>query len=214
MKTYMVKEMFRTLQGEGFFVGQSAVFLRFTGCNLWSGNERGRNNWARGTGAACPRFCDTDFVGGDKMVASGIASRCAFLGAGENTIVVATGGEPMLQLDFELTRAIHGVGAKVHVETNGTISPGKDTMESIDWVTLSPKVRPEMLRVRSCDELKVVVPSYSPKVFEGAVDAVHLFVQPEDGPNKQANTDACVKFIEDNPQWRLSVQTHKENGFP
>jgi 7-carboxy-7-deazaguanine synthase len=208
--TYAVKEMFLTLQGEGMQAGRRAVFLRFAGCNLWSGREVDRAT------AIC-RFCDTDFVGTDggdggkfKGSAELAAAVAAIWGSGTvNRYIVITGGEPLLQLDAALIDALHEGGFEIAVETNGTIlaPPG------IDWTCVSPKAGSETVQ-RLGNELKLVWPQEGSdwKAMEGwAFD--HFLVQPMDGPDVVANQEACVAFILANPKWRLSLQTHKLLGI-
>jgi 7-carboxy-7-deazaguanine synthase len=208
--TYAVKEMFLTLQGEGMQAGRRAVFLRFAGCNLWSGREVDRDS------AIC-RFCDTDFVGtdgsgGGKFAqAKALAQSVAMMwGGGEaNRYVVITGGEPLLQLDVPLIDALHEHGFEIAVETNGTIvaPPG------IDWICVSPKAGSETVQ-RSGHELKLVWPQEGSdwRAME-SWDFEHRLVQPMDGPSLAANQAACVDFILANPRWRLSLQTHKLLGI-
>jgi 7-carboxy-7-deazaguanine synthase len=208
--TYAVKEMFLTLQGEGMQAGRRAVFLRFAGCNLWSGREVDRAT------AIC-RFCDTDFVGtdgggGGKLEGSAelAAAVAAIWGSGTvNRYIVITGGEPLLQLDAALIDALHEGGFEIAVETNGTIlaPPG------IDWICVSPKAGSETVQ-RLGSELKLVWPQEGSdwKAMEGwAFD--HFLVQPMDGPDVVANQEACMAFILANPKWRLSLQTHKLLGI-
>jgi 7-carboxy-7-deazaguanine synthase (Cx14CxxC type) len=208
--TYSVKECFYTLQGEGAQTGRAAVFLRFAGCNLWSGLERDRAD------AIC-KFCDTDFVGTDgsgggkfaapAALADHVASRWT---GGGNPYIVCTGGEPLLQLDDPLINALHEVGFEVAVETNGTLeaSPG------IDWVCVSPKSTAP-LKQRSGNELKLVYPQADapPERFAG-LDFQHFFLQPMDGPMRKASQEACIAYCLAHPQWRLSLQTHKLTGIP
>ena len=211
--TYALKESFYTLQGEGAQAGRPAVFLRFTGCNLWSGRERDR---AR---AVCT-FCDTDFVGtdgdgGGRFDADGLAARAAALwprgpeGAAGRPYAVCTGGEPALQLDDALVAALHAAGFEVAVETNGTLP----LPEGIDWVCVSPKANAP-LKVTAGDELKLVYPQAAapPERFEGLA-FTHRFLQPMDGPDAEANTRAAVAYCLAHPGWRLSVQTHKALGI-
>lgn len=213
--TYLVKEVFATLQGEGANAGRVAVFCRFTGCNLWSGHERHRAT------AIC-RFCDTDFVGTDgpgggrfadaDALADHIAARWPGglpAGPGVEPLVVCTGGEPLLQLDDALVDALHARGLAVAVETNGTIA----VPAGIDWVCVSPKAGTE-LAVTGGDEIKVVFPQpgAEPDRFEHLA-FTHWFVQPMDGPDAGANTAAAVQWCLDHPRWRLSVQTHKVVGI-
>ncbi len=209
--TYFVKELFFTLQGEGARTGRAAVFLRFSGCNLWTGREEDR---AR---AVC-RFCDTDFVGtdgeggGKHELATQLARRVSETW-GERTgarYVVCTGGEPMLQLDAPLLDALHDHGFEVAVETNGTLP----VPDGVDWVCVSPKAGSTLVVTRG-DELKLVYPQpgaephrYEDLAFE------HFFLQPMDDLTRRANTERAVRFCLDHPRWRLSLQTHKLLGIP
>ena len=211
---YAVKEAFYTLQGEGINAGRPAVFLRFSGCNLWSGREQDR---AHGAGR-CSRWCDTDFVGTDGAAGgrfdspAALASHVATLWAGvgsERNFVVCTGGEPLLQLDEPLVAALHDRQFDVAVETNGTLPIPR----GVDWVCVSPKAGSELV-VRTGDELKLVVPQSEcdPQFFESLAFR-HLLVQPMDGPDREANTRAAVAFCLAHPKWRLSLQTHKYLGI-
>ena len=208
--SYAVKEAFLTLQGEGMQAGSRAVFLRFAGCNLWSGREQDR------TTAQC-NFCDTDFVGtdgpgGGKFAdAGGLAAHVGELW-GEGTdrrLVVVTGGEPMLQLDTALIDALHARGFRVAVESNGTIAatPG------IDWLCISPKAGTEIVQ-RSGDELKLVwpQPGIDPADLEGW-DFRNFLVQPMDCAGRQAAVDASIELAMERPRWRLSLQAHKLVGL-
>ena len=208
--SYAVKECFLTLQGEGVQAGSRAVFLRFAGCNLWSGREQDRAT------AQC-NFCDTDFVGTDGegggkfRSAEELAARVESLwGAGDDDrLVVITGGEPMLQLDEELIEALHERGFRVAVETNGTLpaTPG------IDWICVSPKAETDVVQ-RSGNELKLVWPQkgIDPAELEAwAFD--HFLVQPMDCERGQEAMDAAVKLAMDRPKWRLSLQAHKVIGL-
>ena len=211
--TYAVKEIFYTLQGEGANAGRPAVFCRFAGCNLWTGREEDRAE------AVC-RFCDTDFVGtdgpGGGKFSSADALAAAVAGAwpsedrAARPLVVCTGGEPLLQLDAPLIRALHSTGFEVAVETNGTVDPPPE----LDWVCVSPKAEAP-LRVRSGDELKLVYPQEGaePERY-AALGFRHFFLQPMDGPQRAANTEAAVAYCLDHPQWTLSLQTHKYLGIP
>lgn len=209
--SYAVKEMFKTLQGEGAQAGRAAVFCRFAGCNLWSGREEDRAD------AVC-RFCDTDFVGldgagggrfaGPRELAAAIA---AVWGEGRaHRFVVFTGGEPLLQLDADLIAAVHAQGFEIAVETNGTL----EAPPGIDWICVSPKAGATLVQRRG-DELKLVYPQ--PELLPDAVDGLdfrHFFLQPMDGPERGRNTAAAVDYCLANPRWRLSVQTHKMIGIP
>ena len=210
--TYSVKEIFYTLQGEGANAGKAAVFCRFSGCNLWSGREEDRGT------AAC-RFCDTDFIGVDRPsggkfdTPSGLAkaiSRHWPHSNSENRFVVLTGGEPLLQIDTPLIEEVHARGFRIAVETNGTI----DVPPEIDWICVSPKSNSE-LRVRRGDEIKVVIPQPELDLaYLSGLPFTHRFVQPMDGPARGENTKLAVKWCLNNPQWRLSLQTHKVIGIP
>lgn len=211
--SYTVKEIFYTLQGEGAQSGRAAVFCRFSGCNLWSGQESDRET------AVC-RFCDTNFVGvngpgGGKFANAGsladaIASAWPVNGGAGKRFVVCTGGEPLLQLDEPLIEALHARGFEVAVETNGTL----EAPHSLDWVCVSPKAGAPFVQ-RSGDELKLVYPQQGsdPAQFAGLAFR-HFFLQPMDGPQRIANTEQAVRYCMQHPQWRLSLQTHKIVGIP
>lgn len=211
--TYTVKEIFYTLQGEGAQSGRPAVFCRFAGCNLWTGREEDRE-------AAVCRFCDTNFLGSDGPGGGKFASAAELAAAIKQhwpegqfraqPFVVCTGGEPLLQLDDELVHALHQVGFVVAVETNGT----RPAPEGIDWVCVSPKVGAS-LAIRNGDELKVIYPQegLDPEDLEN-LDFRHFYLQPMDGPERDASTRAAVAYCLTNPVWRLSLQTHKYLGIP
>ena len=209
--TYAVKECFLTLQGEGMQAGSRAVFLRFAGCNLWSGREQDRAE------AQC-RFCDTDFVGTDGegggkfRSADELAAHVeALWGAGgEQRLVVITGGEPMLQLDDALVDALHALGFRVAVETNGTLS----AVAGLVWICVSPKAGTQVIQ-REGDELKLVWPQagIDPAELESwGFD--HFLVQPMDCPEREAAIDAAVALAMERPKWRLTLQAHKVIGLP
>jgi 7-carboxy-7-deazaguanine synthase len=207
--TYTVKEIFYTLQGEGAQAGRPAVFLRFTGCNLWTGREADRAT------AVC-RFCDTDFVGtaadGGKFADAGslAATVAARWPAGQGRrFVVCTGGEPLLQLDQPLIDALHARSFEVAIETNGTIEPPV----TLDWVCVSPKADAPLV-VQRGDELKLVFPQErgDPSRY-GQLGFRHFFLQPMDGPSAAENTRLAMEYCLANPQWRLSLQTHKLLGI-
>ncbi len=212
MGSYKVKEIYYTLQGEGAQTGRPAVFLRFSGCNLWSGREEDRHK------AIC-QFCDTDFWGMDgenggryptpEALAGQVADLWPDLGRGR-PYVVCTGGEPLLQLDEALVDALHGRGFEVAVETNGTIEAPK----GLDWICVSPKAGAPLVQTRG-HELKLVFPQPGamPEQFEG-LDFRHFFLQPMDGPYIEHNTQLALEYCLENPQWRLSVQTHKVLAIP
>jgi 7-carboxy-7-deazaguanine synthase (Cx14CxxC type) len=207
MTTYTVREIFHTLQGEGANSGRSAVFLRFAGCNLWSGREEDR-------AAATCRFCDTDFVGGEKFThAAALAARVADAwpaGVGGPKLVVCTGGEPALQLDESLVAALRGAGFEVAVETNGT----RPLPAGLDWVCVSPKAG-TTLAVTGGDELKLVFPQdgAAPELYEGLAFR-HFILQPMDGPAAAVNTARAVEYCRTHPRWRLGLQVHKLLGIP
>jgi 7-carboxy-7-deazaguanine synthase len=211
--TYSVKEMYYTLQGEGAQAGRAAVFLRFAGCNLWTGLERDR------AGAVC-RFCDTDFVGtdgpgGGKFVdADALAAAVAEKwpkepSSGGKPYVVCTGGEPLLQLDEEAIAALHAKGFEIGIETNGTQAPPA----GIDWICVSPKADADLVLTRG-NELKLIYPQArgAPERYAGLAFE-HFFLQPLDDPAREANTQGAIAYCLAHPQWRLSLQTHKLTGI-
>lgn len=207
--TYSVKELYYTLQGEGAQSGRAAVFLRFSGCNLWSGREADRP-------AAVCRFCDTDFVGtngpgGGRFVSPAALAEtvaAAWPGGGQ-PYVVCTGGEPLLQLDEPLIAALHAKGFEVGVETNGTQAapPG------LDWICVSPKSDAPLV-LTTGDELKLVFPQADapPERFR-SLSFRHFFLQPMDGPDLKSNLDAAIAYCRAHPGWRLSLQMHKLIGI-
>jgi 7-carboxy-7-deazaguanine synthase len=208
---YSVKEIFKTLQGEGGQAGRAAVFCRFAGCNLWSGREEDRAE------AACD-FCDTDFVGVDGENGGKFADAPTLVrrlgevwGEGrEGRCVVFTGGEPLLQLDLALIEAAKREGFFIAVESNGALAPPP----GIDWLCVSPKAGTE-LRARRGQELKLVFPQagFDPRDFE-SLDFERFFLQPMDGPDQARNIQAAIAFCLAHPRWRLSLQTHKMIGIP
>jgi 7-carboxy-7-deazaguanine synthase len=209
--TYIVKEIFYTLQGEGANTGRAAVFCRFAGCNLWTGREQDRSD------ATC-QFCDTDFLGTDGPrggrfasageLATAVAAAWPPTESGAR-FVVCTGGEPLLQLDSNLVKALHGEGFEIAVETNGTLPPP----DGIDWLCVSPKAGADLV-VTSGDEIKLVFPQEgaAPDRFE-QLEFQHFFLQPMDGPEREANTSAALQYCLAHPRWRLSLQTHKLLGI-
>ncbi len=209
MKKYAVKEIFYTLQGEGAHSGRPAIFLRFSGCNLWSGREEDRHK------AIC-KFCDTDFWGtdgynGGKFKAKELAQKVNEMWPEDSDFkyIVCTGGEPLLQLDETLIKELHKQNFEVAVETNGTIEipPG------IDWVCMSPKANTDIL-VTSGNEIKIVYPQLGidPKKFE-KYNFQHFYLQPMDSPEQEENTLQTIIYCKQNPQWRISLQTHKILGI-
>lgn len=212
--TYSVKEMYYTLQGEGAHTGRPAVFLRFAGCNLWSGREKDRAE------AAC-KFCDTEFVGTDGPgggkfeTASDLAAAVAAIwpgqAAGSRPYVVCTGGEPLLQLDEPAINALHAAGFEVGVESNGTIA----APDGIDWLCISPKANAPLVQ-QSGNELKLVYPqsesAAQPENFE-ALNFDHFFLQPLHDENIDEHTRASIDYCLAHPHWKLSLQTHKIIGI-
>ena len=211
--SYAVKEMFLTLQGEGVNAGRRAVFVRFAGCNLWSGREQDR-------AAAICRFCDTDFVGTDGEGGGRFADAAAlaeaatgFWGEGrEERFCVLTGGEPMLQVDDALVDALHAAGFTIAIESNGTLAvhPG------IDWVCISPKAGSEVVQ-RSGDELKLVWPQPGTDVDAlESWDFAHLLAQPLDTGSAEGNAASeaeTIALVMARPRWRLTLQAHKRLGL-
>ena len=208
--SYAVKEIFLTLQGEGGQAGRAAVFCRFAGCNLWSGREEDRAE------AVCT-FCDTDFVGidgpgGGRFAAAdelAAAVERAWRGGACERLVVLTGGEPLLQVDEALVAALHARGFDIAVETNGTIA----VPAGLDWICVSPKADAGLAQTWG-QELKLVYPQagVDPARFEG-LDFERFLLQPMDGPERAANTEAAIAYCLAHPRWRLSVQTHKYLGI-
>jgi 7-carboxy-7-deazaguanine synthase (Cx14CxxC type) len=209
--TYSVKEIYYTLQGEGAQTGRAAVFLRFAGCNLWTGLERDRAQ------AIC-KFCDTDFVGIDGVNGNKFAEAKELAGAvfalwpsnaPGKPYVVCTGGEPLLQLDAALIAALHGAGFEIGIETNGTLLPPP----GIDWICVSPKADAQQALLRG-DELKLIYPQEGapPERYAGQ-DFRNFFLQPMDNAARGANTEAAAAYCLAHPQWRLSLQTHKLIGL-
>jgi 7-carboxy-7-deazaguanine synthase (Cx14CxxC type) len=214
MRSYSVKEVFYTLQGEGANTGRAAVFCRFAGCNLWTGKEEDRAS------AIC-KFCDTDFVGtggpggarfnSAELLAETVRATWPKANSARGLpLVICTGGEPLLQMDSELVKALHYIGFEVAVETNGTLPPP----EGINWICVSPKAG-ATLALRSGHELKLVFPQEGGEPERYAhLDFQHFFLQPMDGPERERNTQLAIQYCLNNPQWRLSLQTHKLIGIP
>lgn len=201
--------MYYTLQGEGYHTGQAAVFVRFSGCNLWSGREEDRHK------AIC-KFCDTNFWGidglnGGKYDADGLLEKIYNIWpSDDNAFVVFTGGEPALQLDSELIQLLKDHSVYIAIETNGTIelAPG------IDWICMSPKANTELV-VKSGNEIKIVFPQegIDPKQFIDW-DFQHFYIQPMDSEEQEENTRAAIKFCKENPRFKLSMQSHKYLDIP
>ena len=208
--TYQVKEIYYTLQGEGARTGRAAVFLRFAGCNLWSGREEDRAT------ATC-KFCDTDFVGTDGP-GGGKFNNVDDLAAAVRRAMARRGcalrrlhrRQPSLQLDAPAIEALHARGFEVGIETNGTIAPPP----GIDWICVSPKARADLL-VKAGDELKLIYPQDGgePERY-ASLRFRHFYLQPMDGPAREKNTRLATEYCLQHPQWRLSLQTHKLIGIP
>jgi len=209
---YSVKEVYYTIQGEGYHTGRPAIFLRFTGCNLWSGLEKDRAT------AIC-NFCDTDFVGtngpggGKFNSAKKLANHALSFWPKDSKskpFVVCTGGEPLLQIDSNFINSFHELDFEIAVETNGTIIPP----DGLDWICVSPKVGSNLI-LKTGDELKFVYPQKgeNPKEFEN-LSFNYFSLQPMDNANKDDNTQKTIEFCHDNPHWSMSLQTHKFLGIP
>ncbi len=211
MKIYSIKEIFYTLQGEGSHAGRPAVFCRFAGCNLWSGLERDRDK------AVC-QFCDTDFIGTDGPGGGkfnspeAVAKACRDQWPTEEgkLFIVLTGGEPMLQVDEFLIKALHDVGFEIAIETNGT----HKVPRSIDWICVSPKAGAELVQ-KTGDELKLVYPQprLLPEMVEN-LEFANYYLQPMDGDEQLNNISKTVDYCKSHPRWKLSLQTHKMIGIP
>jgi 7-carboxy-7-deazaguanine synthase len=229
--TYRVKAVWKTLQGEGLFAGRPAVFVRFTGCNMWSGYERDRQRDADRNAADCPLWCDTDFTreGSTSYSAVDLARLVADTG-GSVRFCVLTGGEPLLQADAPLIRALHSEGFQVAVETNGSVTLEQAFRDEAtggilapDWIVCSPKLPESSTVIEYFDELKLVVPDYKPSAYEALVARARcydaggrvlplLWLQPEDGPRYEAARRMAIDCAIADPRWRVSVQTHKVLG--
>lgn len=227
-RTYRVKAIWKTLQGEGLFAGRPAVFVRLVGCNMWSGYEYTRQRDAERTGGHCPLWCDTDFTkeGSRDYTAYELAAAVAQEG-GDVRFCVITGGEPLMQLDAALVKALHKAGFFISIETNGTMSlanscwdDANDRLEAPDWIVCSPKLKEQDLQLEFFDELKLVVPDYKPEDFDAFVGLQRkhsvqgsslplLWLQPEDGVRLQEARHLAINTALAHPQWRVSVQTHK-----
>jgi 7-carboxy-7-deazaguanine synthase len=225
---YNVKAIWKTLQGEGLFAGRPAVFVRMVGCNMWSGYEHTRERDAKRNGASCPLWCDTDFTNEGSLAYTAEELAIAITKIAEDVrFCVLTGGEPLLQIDATLIKALHGIGFFIAIETNGTASlvescwdATADRLEAPDWVVCSPKQRQEKLLLEFFDELKLVVPDYMPQDYGEFAkrQRIHivqshplplLWLQPEDGLRIGEATDLAINTALAYPSWRVSVQTHK-----
>lgn len=229
--TYHVKSVFRTVQGEGFWVGRPAVFVRLVGCNMWSGYDGTRERDAERNGADCPLWCDTDFTkeNATTVTAAQLTNRMREIG-GEIDFCVLTGGEPFLQADAELIRSLHRAGYEVAAETNGTIrlteafrAENDDAVHAPDWITCSPKLPQSELVLERLDELKLIVPDYRPSDYAQFAEraTLHslngrdqrvLWLQPEAGPRLEEAQALAVDLVLEHPDWRVSTQTHKVIG--
>ena len=224
-RRYAVKAVWKTLQGEGFWAGRPAVFVRLAGCNMWDGEPEHRARDHARTGAACALFCDTDFrrAGSVRLNAADLAGHVLSV-AGAVRFAVLTGGEPLLQADAALVAALHDAGFFVAVETNGTRTLadafGPDARHHPDWVVCSPKLPDAETVIEACDELKLVVPGYRPEAYAALAARVRphavagriLWVQPEDGPRLAEASRLAVEIALADPAWRVSVQGHKALG--
>lgn len=208
MKKYIVKEIFYTLQGEGYNAGKAAVFCRFSGCNLWNGKEKNREN------AICS-FCDTDFVGtngalGGKYTLINLVDKITKLwpSTKKDKFIVFTGGEPLLQLDKLLIKEIKDNNFKIAIETNGTILPPP----GIDWVCVSPKAKSNFI-LKKANEIKLVYPqeNLDPRKFE-ELEFDHFYIQPLYNKKLKENNKKAIDFVLKNPSWKLSIQSHKYIG--
>ena len=208
---YTIKEIYYTLQGEGYHTGRPAIFIRFSGCNLWSGQEKDRKK------AIC-NWCDTDFLGtngtnGGKYSAKNIKKKILDLwplNVESLPYVILTGGEPLLQIDDKLVKNIHEAGFEIGLETNGTLNPP----DGIDWICVSPKANTDLILLKG-NELKVVYPQsgINPRIYE-KLQFEHFFIQPMDGTDQKKTTKKSKDFVMKNPVWKLSIQTHKILGIP
>jgi len=229
--SYRVKNVFRTVQGEGFWMGRPAVFVRLVGCNMWSGYETDRERDAERTGADCPLWCDTDFTKEESTTydVQGVVDAMVEEG-GDIRFCVLTGGEPFLQADARLIEALHAAGFQVAVETNGTValeeafwSEEQGAVVPPDWIVCSPKLPEDELALECFDELKLIVPDYQPSAYAEFAERarVHevgcktvplLWVQPEDGPRLEEAKQIAVELAQTHPRWRVGVQAHKILG--
>jgi 7-carboxy-7-deazaguanine synthase (Cx14CxxC type) len=206
---YAVKEIYYTIQGEGFYTGRPAIFCRFSGCNLWSGREEDRHK------AIC-KFCDTDFWGtdglnGGKYTAEELRDQInAIYPLKEPPFIVLTGGEPSLQVDEKLVEVFKNAGFEIAIETNGT----KPLPDGIDWICLSPKAYTKIV-LKKANELKIVYPQegISPFDFDDLI-ITHRYIQPMEDEAWEENTLKALNFVKSNPGWKLSVQSHKYLNIP
>ena len=229
--SYRVKNVFRTVQGEGFWMGRPAVFVRLVGCNMWSGYETDRERDVERTGADCPLWCDTDFTKEESTTydVQGVVDAMVEEG-GDIRFCVLTGGEPFLQADARLIEALHAAGFQVAVETNGTValeeafwSEEQGAVVPPDWIVCSPKLPEDELALECFDELKLIVPDYQPSAYAEFAERARthkvegetvplLWLQPEDGPRLEQAKRVAVELAQERPTWRVGVQGHKVLG--
>jgi len=232
MKQYAIKEIFLTIQGEGCNLGEPSVFVRFVGCNLWSGYKKDRERDAINNSANCPFVCDTDFTKHNSfnLNKSDFIDRISEEAGGNCSWVVFTGGEPLLQLDKELVLGLQEEGFMVAIETNGTLSIEEKLGEGVelDWIACSPKVADRDLRLEVCHEIKILYPSYSPHDYDGLLerskDVIQAkWLQPETTPRESSwetsgelldnlTMENCVAEIKNLSGWRMGIQAHKYWG--
>ncbi|GAB5520616.1 MAG: 7-carboxy-7-deazaguanine synthase [Rhodothermales bacterium] len=227
-KTYRVKHVWKTLQGEGLFAGRPAVFVRFVGCNMWTGYEADRERDATRTTADCPLWCDTDFTKEGSTTYSSADLVAAMNAAADDVrFCVLTGGEPLLQLDAALVQALHADGWQIAIETNGTVAlhnacwdAKHERLEAPDWIVCSPKLPEAHLTLEFFDELKLVVPDYRPEAYASFAQRqrIHhigdhalplLWLQPEDGSRLAEARNLAINLALAHAEWRVSTQTHK-----
>jgi 7-carboxy-7-deazaguanine synthase len=202
--SYLVNDIFYTLQGEGFWTGRPAVFVRFARCNLWNGREEDRHR------AVC-QFCDTDFLKGERYTFANLIRKIdqTWEGGNNKRMIVLTGGEPSLQISAAFVKALHHLGFYVAIETNGTRYIG-DLF--LDWICVSPKAN-TLTEQDWGDELKVVWPQDLNLEYLQTFSFKHFWLSPMDGPNLAQNTQDAIEYVLRNPQWRLNTQTHKVIGM-
>jgi len=232
MRKYRIKEIWKTLQGEGVMAGRAAIFVRFVGCNMWSGYEADRKSDHTRTNAACPLWCDTDFTKENShfYFAQELVDKMTHI-SDNIRFCVLTGGEPFLQADAILIQTLHEARFEVAVETNGTIPLQKafalnGQILPPDWIVCSPKLPDDQILIEYCDELKLVVPDYQPQHYPNLSKRVRTpniqnninlptkWLQPEDGPRLAAAQQLAIQTALQHPDWRVSVQTHKILDLP